>query len=420
MNSYKSPKILFISNYNLSSDNATNITIRSFFDSVPKENIFVITEQSCSYNCFDKVLLSRKLFSGIRTLFKIILSKKNQDKGSVPSSLNCKDKKVNKKHIIFSAYSIFFSWKLSKRQLYKIDKYKPDIIYILGRANILKLGIKLAKRYNISTCHHIMDDWYNTIFTGSMLLKLPRAYDLFVFQKSFALSKINFAISPYASEEYSSRYNKKFQFLMNCISDKKLEYISRKKQIITGKLINISYFGGMHVGRWETLAAFAEVVNKINSASKVCKFSIYTSQENIDKYRENFKSSEVDFYSYIPHDQVLDKMIESDILLHIESFEQHVMKYTRLSISTKIPEYIACCKPIIAIGPADIGSMKYLDECGVALLITKNSTEYMASQIENYFIDDIASKVDIKKNLEIIRKNHNPNIFIQTLNKILR
>ena len=129
MNTIKSPKILFISNYNLSSDNATNITIRSFLDSVPKENIFVITEQSCSYNCFDKVLLNRKFFSGIRTFFKLIISKKNQNKGSVPSSLSSKDKKVNKKHIIFSAYSIFFPWKLSKQQLYKIDQFKPNIIY---------------------------------------------------------------------------------------------------------------------------------------------------------------------------------------------------------------------------------------------------------------------------------------------------
>ena len=71
----------------------------------------------------------------------------------------------------------------------------------------------------------------------------------------------------------------------------------------------------------------------------------------------------------------MKKNNEADILLHVESFNEKMKKYTRLSISTKIPEYLASKRLIIAIGPVDIASIEYLKDNKAALILDNNIEE---------------------------------------------
>jgi hypothetical protein len=95
------------------------------------------------------------------------------------------------------------------------------------------------------------------------------------------------------------------------------------------------------------------------------------------------------------------------------------MKYkTRLSISTKIPEYLASGKPILAVGPDDISSIRYLKRLGISYIInsldeTSIKNELMKILNEKYMHRDIGLKGikiakddhSIEKNRKLIRDN---------------
>lgn len=61
-------------------------------------------------------------------------------------------------------------------------------------------------------------------------------------------------------------------------------------------------------------------------------------------------------------DELIDVLNRSDILVFVESFDRRSIEATRLSLSTKIPEYLSLEKPVLAIGPSNVASMEYLSD----------------------------------------------------------
>jgi hypothetical protein len=49
------------------------------------------------------------------------------------------------------------------------------------------------------------------------------------------------------------------------------------------------------------------------------------------------------------------------VLVHVEAFDNTSRAYTRLSVSTKIPQYMAAGRPILCYGPAEVASCRYVE-----------------------------------------------------------
>ena len=67
-------------------------------------------------------------------------------------------------------------------------------------------------------------------------------------------------------------------------------------------------------------------------------------------------------------DKALQEQIKADSLLHVEAFDEKSKKSTRLSVSTKIFEYLYAGKIILGYGPSDVASMEYLRDIGCSVL----------------------------------------------------
>ena len=73
----------------------------------------------------------------------------------------------------------------------------------------------------------------------------------------------------------------------------------------------------------------------------------------------------------IDNKHVRQEQLKADILLHVEAFDEKSKKSTRLSISTKIFEYLYSGKIILGYGPADVASMEYLEELKYSILCNR-------------------------------------------------
>jgi hypothetical protein len=153
------------------------------------------------------------------------------------------------------------------------------------------------------------------------------------------------------------------------------------------KPLKIAYIGSLSLNRWKTLKFLGDVLSS----------SIYKDDYVIEIYAREVPNSKIlkaiskpPYISYcgsLDAEGVINKQKEADILLVAESFNYNCRKNTLLSLSTKITEYMSTGKAILAIGPPEIGSMRFLEENGKAICITKLDKKATANALE-LLLDD--------------------------------
>jgi glycosyltransferase involved in cell wall biosynthesis len=111
---------------------------------------------------------------------------------------------------------------------------------------------------------------------------------------------------------------------------------------------------------------------------------------------------------------------DSDILIHVESFEKKYRAYTKYSISTKISEYLASNRCIIAYGPNEIASILLFTENNIGITLTDLDSIYEMKQKLKKLIIDTEYRNEICYNALLYAKdNFNASKIINNLYKIL-
>jgi hypothetical protein len=411
--SVKYKRVLIIAGNNLASNSSTDITLRSYFEHWPKDKLMILTSEDTIQPFARTVIIYSKIFNRIRTLSHIILLKnikKIDNRNIVPGTIiNDAENHMGIRQRIFAigaAYVDMFYFKLSKGIIKAIDDYKPEIIYtLMSGIRLNKITVKCSVRYNISIIPHFMDDWISTIYTGSVWLKIPRRLLLYSLDRLLEFTKVGLCISQKMCEEYEIKFNKKFLPLMNVVNPEYFKYDHKDIKNNLNELV-FTFFGGLHLNRWKTLMMVSEVLNSLSTnLEKNLKLEIYTSEDNIRKYSSEFKFSNVTFHKFIEHKAACLEMQKADFLLHVESFDESVIQFTRLSISTKIPEYLASWTPIIAIGPANIASIEYLNENDCAYIVSNLNFNDM-QKLLLASIRGHNSGLYLKNKLRLVETNH--------------
>ena len=67
--------------------------------------------------------------------------------------------------------------------------------------------------------------------------------------------------------------------------------------------------------------------------------------------------------------------------MHVEAFDKKNRKITRLSMSTKISEYVASGAQVLAIGPSDVASMRCLADNRLGLCVHNPSVAAIAAAL---------------------------------------
>jgi hypothetical protein len=330
-----------------------------------------------------------------------------------------KKKLLNKVHTYVSAFNSLLSYKYSKELDYFIQQHQPEIIYSpLGSIPIMRLVKKIAKKYDIPVIPHFMDDWIHTMYENDFWMIIPKIVKNRCLKEIFRLSKCGLAISEMMANEYTDKFNIPFYPLMNCVDIPNKEDRAISTEILATKSNNLFvYCGGLHLNRWKSLLLLCDAILKFGHSQRI-QFCIYTKAEDWLQYGNYFSQYKFIIYKGFISNQELYKTLDRfDVLVHVESFDEQVIKYTRLSISTKIPEYLSKKKIILALGPKGIASIEYLRSNGAAIIIDDLNNEVIKEKLEN-LID--RKNDEIKNNSYcLFLKNHTKQNQFELLNKIL-
>lgn len=400
-------KILIISHNPFSKITNNGKTLEVIFSKFSKEEIIQL--YFVEDKRIDKDYASSYFKITDKEVVKSLLSIESKVKGTNLGTGQVKKNKftqllIDKKHTF--AYFRDLLWRIARPQndikLHDwISENRPEFIFfVAGNQDFShKMTRSLSKKYNINYGVFFTDDYILYPQRDSFLKKLQYRKLIKAYHETISKASICFSIGEMMSSEYEKEFKKKFYPIMNMVS------ISTDTETsINNKKFTISYFGGFHLNRWKMLVEFANELD-----SNIIDFNVYSSFDLTCEMSNSFKNSNIVFKGYVEGEDLKLAMVKSDALIHVESNDLINKSLTKLSVSTKIPEYLSTGKLVIGYGPADVASMKLIADNNLGIVIEntkdiKNTIEIVSKDLKllkeysNRALEFVKENFDIDKN----------------------
>lgn len=394
-NDMKYCNVLIIDDGNMLSNNATGITLRNIWGDWPKEKLMYLNSSFQFENEYDKYFsiiesvkqpIIKCLIHNIRNINR----KKSDIISSVSLSTNDKNKTI-KTFFIYKIKLYLASLKsiLTSENKKVINQFCPEVIYITG-ASFCNLDIASQVQdfcKDTRTVMHFMDNYIETIYgntrNGIALRKRVKSYISKLQKNSIA----QICISEAMCQAYQREFHIQSFRVMNTEEIK-------GTSVPDTSTIRIGYAGSCKIGRQKILDTFLDSLNLAarNSKKKV-KVYIYSSdfQTSISYNNITLMVSQTS-----NRDELFKQLSKCTMLLYVESLDEEYAEYTKLSFSTKIPEYLGLQRPILCVAPYNGAVSRYIREnelgiCWNSDFAMKDYVKYIL-QLDRTVIENFSNK----------------------------
>lgn len=416
MKSKKYPRVLIITVNPLSTVSNNGKTYASFFKDYPKEKLAQLyfhreipDSDVCEnyYKISDEDLIGNLLKKSKVLGYKVHMEA--SEERLIPQNINNKLKKSSL--IRFVRSLLWLSLDFDKDGVKDwIDSFKPEVIFFCGgNANYLYSKVlKISKKYDSKLIYYITDDYVLPYFSFNIFKILTRIWTRNSFKKICTNSSLVLTIGDKMTEVYKEKYGIESKKIMNLVEAKKFEEL---KNEFKNNDLKFVYAGGLHSNRWKTLSLIGESLSRINNQGFRGNLEIYSATKPEGKmFDEINKDSFSKYCGSLNAEEVQDVFKSADVLIHVESFDDRSKEVTYLSVSTKIPEYMASGKCILAIGPKDVASIEYLKKTNSGFVVTSMDTQDIDNTIIELFKDVDKREFFIQQAHLTFKKNHDAEV----------
>ena len=372
-------KILVITRNAWDDTNAIGNTISNFFDGIDNiefANIYFRSSQPNNKVCKDYYRVTEK------DILKNWFSPKKIGKSFTVDAALKKESSVsakNEKKIIrfiqkygfkvayrFSDY-LWYSEKWINENLDNfIEKFSPDIIFsFVKSAPQYYLTVKhLREKFNIPLLSWVADDEYSELLKNGEQNKIKNLQ--YILKESSAIKG--------CSEEICDYYGNVFGCSMTPLY-KGCDFNSSVKDSV-GNPIKIVYAGNLLYGRLEIISKISDIIEKYSSNIQSVSFDIYSNTSLMaSEIQEKFGNKSFTHYKgRQDYNVIKEKLAKADIVLHVESFENDQILKTKYSFSTKIIDALQSGSVLLAVGPVEVASIRYIQKIPGAYVISNIET----------------------------------------------
>lgn len=265
----------------------------------------------------------------------------------------------------------FGQWKTPALREF-VEDFNPDIIFIpifpyayMGR--IQEYIIKLAQK---PTVCYLSDDNYSYESCQTILDYVHRFWvRKYVGPLARGCSEM-FVIIDKEKDDTDARFGTDSVILTKDIDFREREY--KQKEI--GDTIRFVYTGSLAIGRGKSLAIVADALNKLNLDGKKAELNVYSQTSPTKSLLSHINNGCSHFNGVVSHMEIERILDEADVVIFAEALEGKERYIAKLSFSTKITDYLAAGKCILAIGDNEIAPIEYFKKNDSAI-IASNSSE---------------------------------------------
>lgn len=280
-----------------------------------------------------------------------------------------------------------------------LEDFNPDCVFLSFSNDffILEIALYIAEKFNIPICSSTGDDYY---FDGKFALN-PLYYLYHEWYKKRNREVFCHRGSAiYIGDKIRDKYNSAFGLdgeTVYLVSD-----IQRREfRPINTKHFTVRYFGNIHMGRNNSICAVADALYRINPNIKI---EVYSSERDT-RVTNVFKThSNIKFCGVIPYSEVMEKTIDSDILLVVEGTTKHDINLSRYALSTKVADSLASGCNIVGYGSSECGAIEYMEKIGCVTV--GHSIDDMESKLRVLLSDNELQRRNYDKAREVFLTNH--------------
>lgn len=279
------------------------------------------------------------------------------------------------------------------KQLQMKDRF--NLIYCVpyGLASMARTRT-MHQKLGIPYVVHIMDDWaygLNMLYGWFMKKFLMEASAVFVISKAMA-------------KEYQDRYGIKAKVLHNCVDLQRFEVCTRldKSKKADFRLV---YTGSIYSWQKDVLKNVLDAVRSLNRRGHNITIELY-SLPRWSKELTEYSDSAIRFMGYVPYEEILYVLAQSDLLVVPMSFTQNPA-FVRFSIPCKVTDYMAAARTILVYAPKHAAVAEYAREEKWAYVVDQPGVEPVAKSILHLKENRELREQLAKKAYEVAQQNHN-------------
>lgn len=316
-------------------------------------------------------------------------------------------------HVIHDMLVSTCIWQ-NKRYKNFIQNFNPDVVFTFAKSEaFIYQNLKYVQRYtHAKTVLFFADDMYSIYQERNLLRMIFKNR----FPKIAKMGDKNYGASVLMCKTYAKQFGISLTPLYKgCEINDVKTYINKPVRIV--------YAGNLYYGREKTLGIIAQALKNINSNGQIAKLEIYTNAVITPEINVLLN---IDGTSQImgcrPFHEIQQIMKESDIVLHVESFDPDNIKIVRLSYSTKISDCLQSGAMMIIAGPDGIASVeegKLIN--GVEVITEERKIEVRLREIlsnSNSILDAASRTNDIAREkfpINVVRKRLHDD-FVKLIN----
>jgi glycosyltransferase involved in cell wall biosynthesis len=281
--------------------------------------------------------------------------------------------KASKLKRLIRAWADLFPFALDSGFWAWVREVDPDVIFTnMGDMRWMECALNVSERMNIPLVPFFNDDWPSTLYAGSPLTAIPRLFLLRKLRNVLAHSAVGIGASDEMTNEYSRRFGIRFETILPV--EESSEVASSPNIKSPGELVELVYVGGLHLKRFESLRVVGSAVAEVRAAGLNCTLKIYCPESDAVAWGKQAVVPGASFIAgSLRYEEISAVLNQADVLVFVESPDKELRRYTRLSFSTKIPQYLAAGRPIFAYGPAEVASCRYISGTGSGFVVEDGS-----------------------------------------------
>lgn len=408
------PKVLIISHNIIGLTSNMGKTLHTYFENWPKDKLcqlFFHSEVPTTHLCEEYFRISD--FDNVNALLRFrkpgtVLTAKDIEEYRKSTRIDSGkqaqiyQKGRSRKPWMYIARNALWSlglWKTKKLDAW-IRQCKPDVIFFASGDYTFayKVALYISKKYNIPLTTSVYDDYYFQRPGGGLLAKWNTLRFRKTMEKTMAHSTGCFYLHPIMEKMYGEKFPNRNGLLYTTAP---LCQTAEPE----GAPLRISYFGGLSLQRDTALMEIGKAVKKLIPDGSVL-VDVYSAETQQEVLANIVPENGLRFCGMLSAEEVAKAEEQSNILLFVESCAPSLLERLRCSLSTKVGEYLAANRCILAYGPEEAGSIRYFLDCGVGCVITE--TAQLEETLQEILFSAESRAKYAKKQLQLAEKNHLP------------
>jgi len=254
-------------------------------------------------------------------------------------------------------------WKIGRwksRQLREfLDEFKPDLIfqpiYFSGYLN--DIAQYIHEYTGAPMIGYVTDDCYTLRqFRLSPLYWIDRIVKRRKVKKTVKQCDLLYVISEIQKNEYEKIFKIPCKVLTKCADFQKPAPVWTEPK----ETVKLLYAGNLGVGRWKSLGMVADAVQRLRSEGMSAQLDIYSATPLTNEMKKALCVDGSVCHGAVAYEKIVELQQSADIMLHVEGMSLKNRLEVHQSFSTKLVDFFAMGKCVLAVGPADVASIDHM------------------------------------------------------------